>query len=141
MPVSRPVPDARCINLTIRWLWRCIPRPKTSGAIMVKTITLSASPTWSDVKNDYVLRYDGHAIGRIRLDRSAWEWQVTIPMAMPAWAGGTADTLDGSKRAFAAAWGRILSETNPARLERAWELNRAAEARQQRTETASKDSV
>jgi hypothetical protein len=108
---------------------------------MIKTITLSASPTWSDVKNDYVLRYDGQAIGRIRLDRSAWEWQITIPMAMPAWASGTADTLDGSKRAFAAAWGRVLSETDPARLERAWELNRAAEARQQRTETASKDSV
>lgn len=106
---------------------------------MVKTITLGASPTWPDVKNDYVLRYDGHPIGRIRLDQSVWEWQITIPMEMPAWARGTTDSLDGSKRAFAAAWGRVLSETSPARLERAWELNRAVEARQQRIETAGKD--
>lgn len=106
---------------------------------MAKTITLNASPTWPDVKNDYVLRYDGHAIGRIRLDESAWAWQITIPMAMPAWASGTADSLDGSKRAFAAAWGRILSETSPARLERAWDLERAVEARQRRMEMSRKD--
>lgn len=108
---------------------------------MVKTITLNATPTWPDVKNDFVLRYDGHAIGRIRLDGSAWEWQITIPMAMPAWANGTADSLDACKRAFAAAWGRLLNETSPDRLERAWELERAAEARQRRTEMASKDNA
>ena len=115
--------------------------PELSGAIMAKTITLNASPTWPDVKNDYILRYDGHAIGRIRLDQGAWEWQITIPMTMPTWASGTAESLEGSKRAFAAAWGRVLSETSPARLERAWELNRAVEARQQRIETTRNDSV
>ena len=110
-----------------------------SGTTMAKTITLNASPTWPDVKNDYVLRYEGHAIGRIRLDGSAWEWQITIPMAMPDWARGTADNLDGSRRAFAAAWGRLLTETDPDRLERAWELERAVEARQQRRDSAKQD--
>jgi hypothetical protein len=108
---------------------------------MAKTITLNASPTWPDVKNDYILRYEGHAIGRSRLHESAWEWQITIPMAMPDWASGTADNLDGSRRAFAAAWGRLLTETNPERLERAWELERAVEARQQRRDLAKKDNA
>ncbi|XIA62923.1 hypothetical protein ACFIOY_26635 [Bradyrhizobium sp. TZ2] len=108
---------------------------------MTKTITLNASPTWPGVKNDYVLRYDGHAIGRIRLDQDAWAWQITIPMAMPAWANGTADSLDGSKRAFATAWGRLLNETSPARLERAWELERAVGARQQRMDATKKNSA
>jgi hypothetical protein len=114
---------------------------KPSGTTMAKTITLNASPTWPDVKNDYVLRYEGHAIGRIRLDGSAWEWQITIPMAMPDWARGTADNLDGSRRAFAAAWGRLLTETDPERLERAWELERAVEARQQRRDSATRDNA
>ncbi|MDI1262455.1 MAG: hypothetical protein PS018_04265 [bacterium] len=107
---------------------------------MAQTITLNASLTWPDVKNDYTLRYDGHAIGRIRFDTVTWVWQITIPMAMPDWASGTADSLDGSKRAFAAAWGRILSETKPDRLERAWELERSAEARLTRTETVAKNN-
>ena len=108
---------------------------------MVKTITLNASPTWPDVKNDYGLRYEGHAIGRIRLDEGTWQWQITIPMAIPTWARGTADSLEGSKRAFASAWGRFLNETKPERLERAWELERAAEARHQRLEMAKKDTA
>ena len=106
---------------------------------MAKTTTLNASLTWPDVKNDFVLRYNGHAIGRIRLDESIWAWQITIPMAMPVWASGTTDSLEEAKKAFAAAWGRLLNETSPERLERAWELERAVEARQQqRLETAKK---
>ena len=53
---------------------------------ITRSITLNASPAWPGVENDYILRYDGHTIGRIRLDQSAWEWQITIPMAMPEWA-------------------------------------------------------
>ena len=108
---------------------------------ITRSITLNASPTWPGVENDYVLWYDGHTIGRIRLDESAWEWQITIPMAMPEWACGTTISLDESKKAFAAAWGRLLKETSPARLERAWELERAAEARQRRMEMAGNDSA
>ena len=109
---------------------------------MAKTITLSASLTWPDVKNDFVLRYDGHAIGRIRLDESSWAWQITIPMLMPVWASGTTDSLEESKKAFAAAWGRLLNETSPERLERALELERAVEVRQQqRLETAKRTNA
>lgn len=99
---------------------------------MAKTITLSASLTWPDVKNDFILRHDGLAIGRIRQGGGTWTWQITMPMTMPLWARGTADSLEESKRAFAAAWGRLLNETSEERLERAWELERAVEARQQR---------
>lgn len=109
---------------------------------MAKTITLNASLTWPDVKNDFVLRYEGHAIGGIRLDENIWAWHITIPMAMPAWASGTTDSLEESKKAFAAAWGRLLNETSPERLERAWELERAVEARQQqRLETAKRTNA
>ena len=108
---------------------------------MAKTITLSAGLTWPDVKNDFILRYDGLGIGRIRLDKGTWTWQITVPMAMPVWTSGTAGSLDESKRAFAAAWGRLLSETSEERLERAWELVRAVEARQQRRDAAKKTSA
>jgi hypothetical protein len=106
---------------------------------MAKTITLNARPTWSGVKDDYLLRYEGQVIGRIRLAETAWEWHITVPMAMPAWASGSADSLEECKSAFAAAWGRFLKETSPARLERAWELQRAAEARRQQRGTVAND--
>ena len=108
---------------------------------MAKSITLNASPTWAEAKNDFILRYDGHVIGRIRLDQSAWEWQITIPMAMPVWASGTAASLDESKRAFALAWGKLLNETKPERIQRAWEFERAAMARQPQMDVAEKDNV
>src|ERR1700710_401680 len=101
---------------------------------MAQTITLNASPTWPGVKDDYMLRHEGHEIGRIRRAEAAWEWQIAIPMAMPAWARGSAASLDECRQAFAAAWGRFLKETSPDRLERAWELDRAAKQRQQQAE-------
>jgi hypothetical protein len=106
-----------------------------------KKIALSASPTWAEAKNDYVLRYEGHVIGRIRLAETSWEWHITVPMAMPAWARGSAPNLDDCKKAFAEAWGRFLSETDPDRLERAWEFSRAAELRRQRMEGSNPDEA
>lgn len=103
---------------------------------MAKTITLSAGLTWPGVKNDFVLRHDGLAIGRIRLDEATWAWQITVPMTMPVWTSGIADSLEEAKRAFAAAWGRLLSETSAERLERAWDLVRAVDARQHRRDAA-----
>ena len=108
---------------------------------MAKHITLNASPTWAGVKNDYVLRYEGHIIGRMRAAEAAWEWHITVPMAMPARAEGSASSLDEAKSAFATAWGRLLTETSPDRLARAWELERAVEARQQRLEAAAKNNA
>jgi hypothetical protein len=105
---------------------------------VAKKIALSASPTWADVKNDYVLRYEDHVIGRIRLAGTGWEWHITVPMAMPPWARGSAPNLEDCKKAFAEAWGRFLNETDPDRLERAWELGRAVELRRQRMEGVNK---
>lgn len=105
---------------------------------MGKAITLNAGPTWPGVENDYVLHYEGHAIGRIRLAETGWEWHISIPMAMPDWASGKAESLDACRRAFGAAWAKLLIETNPERLKRAWELDHAFEKRQQDIAMAGK---
>ena len=104
----------------------------------IRKIALNASPTWTEVKNDYVLRYEGHVIGRIRLAETGWEWHIAIPMATPDWARGSAPNLEDCKRAFAEAWGRLLNTTDPERLERAWELERAVELRRQRMESLNR---
>jgi hypothetical protein len=99
------------------------------------SIHLSASPTWPDVHDDFTLRCEGHIFGRIRLAGDAssaeavWEWQITVPMEMPEWARGSAGSREECVVAFAIALGRLLAETSPERLERAWDLERAAEAR------------
>jgi hypothetical protein len=62
---------------------------------MAKPITLNASPKWPDVKDDDVVRYDGHLVGRVRLageryaQGTTWEWSITVAMAMPASANGS----------------------------------------------------
>jgi hypothetical protein len=99
-----------------------------------KIIALNANPTWADVKNDFVLQYEEHVIGRIRLGETGWEWHITVPMEMPGWARGSALNLEDCKKAFGEAWGRFLSETDPERLERAWEFSRAAEQRRPRAD-------
>jgi hypothetical protein len=104
---------------------------------MVRTIVLNASLTWADVQDDYVLRYGEHLIGRIRRAETAWEWHITVPMAMPTWAQGSTSGLEEARAAFALAWARLLKETSPKRLARAWELERAVEARQRRMEAAA----
>jgi len=104
------------------------------AAAPAKPITLKASLKWPDVKDDYVVHYEGHLIGRIRLgdpryEQGTWEWSITVPMAMPDWANGTAENRDACMKDFTAAWGRFLKEADRARLERAWKLERAAAAR------------
>ena len=108
---------------------------------MAKTITLNASPSWPGAKNDYALRYEQNSVGRIRLAETGWEWQITVPMAMPPWAQGVSASLDDARKAFGLAWGRFVKETSPERLERAWELARAAEARQHRLESDGKSDA
>jgi hypothetical protein len=54
-------------------------------------------------------------------------------MALPAWAEGNAASRDEGFKALAAAWGRLLAQTSPERLQRAWELEKAFEVRQQKT--------
>jgi hypothetical protein len=114
-----------------------LPPSSNFDLVMEKTISLSAAPAWPGLKDDFILRYEGHEIGRIRKLAGAWEWAITIPMAMPTWAQGSTASLEDCKKAFAAAWRRILPTTSPERLDRAWELERAVEARRQRIDAAS----
>jgi hypothetical protein len=108
---------------------------------MSAKITISAQPRWPDVKDDYLLQFEGHSIGRVRLDGTNWVWSITIPMALPEWAEGTAANRDESFKALAAAWGRLLTQTSPERLQRAWDLEKAFEARQQRLTTIKSDGI
>ena len=62
-------------------------------------------------------------------------------MALPAWAEGSAASRDESFKALAAAWGRLLAQTDPDRLQRAWELENAFEARQQETAAIKPDQA
>jgi hypothetical protein len=110
---------------------------RNPAAPIAKAITLKASPKWPGVTDDYVVRHEGHSIGRIRLggerygQGNTWEWTIDVPMAMPKWARGSAESRDACMKDFTAAWGRLLKETSPERLERAFELERAVAARQQ----------
>jgi hypothetical protein len=103
-----------------------------------KTITLNARLKWPDVKDDYVVWHEEHVIGRIRLvadpktPAAPWEWSVTVPLAMPGWASGTAESRDTGIKEFNSAWARFLKETPSKRLERAWEFERAARSRRPR---------
>ena len=101
--------------------------------VMSTKIVINAHLRWPDVPDDYVVQFEGHSIGRVRLDGAHWVWSITIPMALPDWAEGTSASRDESFKTLAAAWGKLLTQTNPERLQRAWELEKAFEARQQKT--------
>jgi hypothetical protein len=76
---------------------------------MAKTKPLHASLKWPGVKDDYVVRYDGHLVGRIRLGGeryshgTTWEWSISVPMEMPVWANGSAKSRDAGMKDFTAA--------------------------------------
>ena len=108
---------------------------------MSAKITINAQARWPDVKDDYVLQCEGHSIGRVRLDGTNWVWSISIPMAVPEWAEGTAANRDECFKFLAAAWGKLLAQTNPERLQRAWELEKAVEVRQQKAAAVNQDKA
>ena len=108
---------------------------------MSAKITINAQPRWPDVKDDYAVQFEGHSIGRVRLDGANWVWSISIPMALPEWVEGSAASRDEGFKALAAAWGRFLAQTNPERLRRAWELEKAFEARQQKAAAGKPDEA
>ncbi|MDN4983832.1 MULTISPECIES: hypothetical protein [unclassified Bradyrhizobium] len=89
----------------------------------------------AEISDHYAAWSQGREIGTIRHARDAsgpdrsWEWFIVVPMGLPAWASGDAPDRDTAIRAFSAAWGRLLKETQPQRLQRAWELGHAAQSR------------
>jgi hypothetical protein len=107
---------------------------------MSAKLTIDASPRWPDVRDDYAVRFQGHSIGRVRLDDAGWVWSITIPMALPDWAEGVTASRDDSLKALASAWGRLLSQTSPERLQRAWDLEKAFETREQKLSAAQPDA-
>src|SRR3954466_9407840 len=108
---------------------------------MSTRISIDAAPRSPDVRDDYAVHFQGHSIGRVRRDQGGWVWCVTIPMAVPDWAEGTAASRDDAFKALGSAWGRLLAQTSPERLERACELKKAFELRQQNTALAESDAV
>jgi len=107
---------------------------------MAAKITIDAHLRWPDIRNDYVIRFEGHSIGRVRLDGMVWVWSTSIPMALPEWAEGTAASRDEGLKTLAAAWGKLLAQTSAERLQRAWDLEKAFEARQQKMAVESGDA-
>jgi hypothetical protein len=101
-------------------------------SVMATKITIDAHLRWPDIRDDYVVRFEGHSIGRVRLDGTVWIWSISIPMALPEWAEGTAASRDEGLKTLAA-WGKLLAQTSAERLQRAWDLEKAFEARQQKT--------
>lgn len=108
---------------------------------MSTRISIDATPRSPDVRDDYAVQFQGHSIGRVRRDLGGWVWCVTIPMAVPDWAEGVAASRDEAFKALASAWSRLLSQTSPERLGRAWELEKAFELRQRNTAVAESDPV
>ena len=108
---------------------------------MSAKLTIDASPRSPDVRDDYAVHFQGHSIGRVRLDPAGWVWNITIPMALPDWAEGMTASRDDSFKALASAWGRLLSQTRPERLQRAWDLEKAFEARQLKTAAVQPDAA
>jgi hypothetical protein len=96
---------------------------------MAQAISLSLNLRWPEVKNDYLVRFEGHTIGHVRLAGSEWVWAITVPMALPEWTVGSAASMEDSIKALAGAWTKLLSQTSPERLQRAWDFEKAAEAR------------
>lgn len=108
---------------------------------MSAKITINAQLRWPDIRDDYVVQFEGHSIGRARLDGKVWVWNITIPMALPEWAEGATASRDESFKALAAAWGRLLGQTSPERLQRAWDLEKAFAARQQKVATVESNDA
>jgi hypothetical protein len=93
------------------------------------------------VRDDYVVRFEGHSIGRVRLDGTNWVWSITIPMALPEWAEGVTASRDESLKTLAAAWGKLLAQTSAERLQRAWDMEKAFEVRQQKMAPVQSDDA
>ena len=102
---------------------------------MKKSISLSAKLRWPEVKDHYVVLYEGRVIGNVYRSGDDWSWSISVPMGLPDWSAGKAPNLHEGVTALAQAWTRILKATSAERLQRAWDLERAAQARTSRVES------
>ncbi|WP_234680675.1 hypothetical protein [Bradyrhizobium monzae] len=95
----------------------------------MKTISLKAKLRWPDVKDHYLVIYEEHAIGSLHRSGDNWRWSISIPMGLPDWSVGNASSLHEGIKALGNAWTRVLKSTSTERLQRAWDLERAADTR------------
>jgi hypothetical protein len=82
---------------------------------------LNASDKLTD---DYRMIHDGRSVGRIRLASEGarqgvtWKWHINLPLPIPPWCNGTADSLEAAKDEFRAAWQRFYASLTPERIRR-----------------------
>ena len=69
--------------------------------------------------NDFCVISEQRTVGRIReaTERAGfnpgWMWSITVPLPIPAWGNGYADTFDEAKAQFKAAWVRFHASLKP----------------------------
>lgn len=96
------------------------------------TLTLRRTVIAGDVlENDYDVREYGRDIGRIRLGHGLraemhWFWTINIPLPIPSYCSGKADTLDEAKDQFRKAWETFRATLTDERVARWHHLQDAA---------------
>lgn len=67
-------------------------------------------------EGDFTVIHDGREVGRIRKTQDLLHgtevsaWNITVPLPMPAWCHGSAESLEAAKWAFRCARERFHSE-------------------------------
>lgn len=75
-------------------------------------------------EDDYAVFDEGHIIGRIRPtedhvhNSKVWSWNITVPLPLPAWCHGSAESLEAAEWAFRSAWERFYSDLTPGEIAR-----------------------
>lgn len=91
-------------------------------------LPLGLNLAWPDVRDVYNVKLHGCSIGRIWLatDRlttdEPWEWFISLPLILPKWCKGCADSLDNAMSLLTRALGRVVTNTPSQRVRRAFEL-------------------
>lgn len=68
---------------------------------------------------DYSVMREGRVVGRIRLSEDhvgrgkVWLWNITIPLPVPTWTSGSAESRGEARKAFREAWDRFYAELTP----------------------------
>ncbi|GEC14234.1 hypothetical protein [Nitrobacter winogradskyi] len=79
------------------------------------------------LKDDYCVIHEGRSVGRIQLaseqssQRTVWEWHVNLPLPIPRWCNGSADSLEAAKQGCKDAWEKFYASLTPERIRR-WHL-------------------
>ena len=71
--------------------------------------------------NDYAVIWNDRTVGRVRLvsqtsarEGEIWVWRINLPLSVPAWGSGTANSFERAKQKFQAYFDRFCAETSEA---------------------------